>query len=82
MLGFCSVFFFFFFLDLRRVLYSYSRILGFGHIGSLDEPRQARPCGIFKDEGLHEVVAVVSVDEVVEDGVKTAVEQRQALGEM
>lgn len=45
----------------------------------VDEPGETGLRGVLEDEGLHKVVAVVPVQEVVEDGVDAAVDQREAL---
>lgn len=67
---------------LRWVVQGYSRVLGLRYVRGLDKAGQTRSGGVFKDECLHEVIAIVSVDEVIENGVETAVKQRQTLCEM
>lgn len=68
--------------DLRWVFDGHCRVLGLRDVGGVNEPGQACAAGILKDEGLHQVVAVVPVQEVVEDGVEAAVEKRQTLREV
>lgn len=48
----------------------------------IDEPSKASFGRVLEDEGFHEVVAVVLVDEVVDDGVQAAVKEGEPLGEM
>lgn len=57
-------------------------ILHLGSLRALNESRQPCTFGVLKDEGFHEVIAVVTVSKAVDHGVHTAVQQRQALRKM
>ncbi len=48
----------------------------------IDKPSEASFGWVLEDECFHQVVTVVPVDEVVDDGVQTAVKEREPLGDI
>lgn len=50
-----------------------------GGVRAIDESGEPRLGRVLEDEGLHEVIAIVTVEEVVQDRVDAAVDQRETL---
>ena len=63
----------------QAAVHHHCRVLRVRGMRAVDESGKSRLCGVLKDKGLHEVIAVVPVEEVVQDRVDTTVDQRETL---